>query len=92
MESVDSISRDDPDTPIYVTHYKKSNISEQITYDTFLLSQSDFGQIPHLSIPRTFKRTLALVRTRHVEKLQIVHLFSDINFFRVPQNSLYFSE
>ena len=29
IESVDSISRDAPDTPIYVIHYKKPKISEQ---------------------------------------------------------------
>ena len=29
IESVDSISRDGPDTPIYVIHYKKPKISEQ---------------------------------------------------------------
>ena len=30
IELVDSISRDGPDTPIYVIHYKKSKISEEI--------------------------------------------------------------
>ena len=29
IESVDSISRDGPDTPIYIIHYKKRNNSEQ---------------------------------------------------------------
>ena len=29
IESVDSISRDGPDTPIYIIHYKKQNNSEQ---------------------------------------------------------------
>ena len=28
IESVDSISRDGPDTPIYIIHYKKRNISD----------------------------------------------------------------
>ena len=28
IESVDSISRDVPDTPIYIIHYKKRNNSE----------------------------------------------------------------
>ena len=32
IESVDSINRD---TPIYVIHYKKSYISEQINYEAF---------------------------------------------------------
>ena len=27
IESVDSISRDGPDTPIYVIHYKSQNLS-----------------------------------------------------------------
>ena len=31
IESVDSISRDGPDTSIYVIHYKKSKISEQVS-------------------------------------------------------------
>ena len=31
IESVDSISRDGPDTPIYVIHYKKPKISEQVS-------------------------------------------------------------
>ena len=30
IESVDSIGRDGPDTPIYVIHYKKPKISEQV--------------------------------------------------------------
>ena len=30
IESVDSISRDGPDTPIYIIHYKKRNNSEQV--------------------------------------------------------------
>ena len=30
IESVDSISRDGPDTPIYIIHYKKQNNSEQV--------------------------------------------------------------
>ena len=31
IESVDSISRDGPDTPIYIIHYKKPKISEQVS-------------------------------------------------------------
>ena len=30
IESIDSISRDGPDTPIYIIHYKKRNNSEQV--------------------------------------------------------------
>ena len=30
VKSVDSISRDGPDTPIYIIHYKKQNNSEQV--------------------------------------------------------------
>ena len=32
IESVDSISRDGPDTPLYVIHYKKRNDSEQVSF------------------------------------------------------------
>ena len=35
IESVDSISRDGPDTPIYIIHYKKRNNSEQENFKTF---------------------------------------------------------
>ena len=35
IESVDSISRDDPDTPIYIIHYKKRNNSEQENFKRF---------------------------------------------------------
>ena len=31
IESVDSVNRDGPNTPIYVIHYKHPNISEQVT-------------------------------------------------------------
>ena len=31
IESVDSISRDGPDTPIYIIHCKKPKISEQVS-------------------------------------------------------------
>ena len=30
IESIDSISRDGPDTPIYIIHYKKQNNSKQV--------------------------------------------------------------
>ena len=33
IESVDSISRDGPDTPIYIIHYKKRNNSEQENFN-----------------------------------------------------------
>ena len=32
IELVDSISRDGPDTPIFVIHYKKRNNSEQVSF------------------------------------------------------------
>ena len=35
IESVDSISRDGPDTPIYIIHYKKRNNSEQEKFKAF---------------------------------------------------------
>ena len=35
IESVDSISRDGPDTPIYIIHYKKRNNSEQENFKRF---------------------------------------------------------
>ena len=35
IESVDSISRDGPDTPIYIIHYKKRNNSEQEKFKRF---------------------------------------------------------
>ena len=35
IESVDSISRDGLDTPIYIIHYKKRNNSEQENIKTF---------------------------------------------------------
>ena len=35
IESVDSISRDGPDTPIYIIHYKKRNNSEQENFERF---------------------------------------------------------
>ena len=34
-ESVDSISRDGPDMPIYIIHYKKRNNSEQENFKAF---------------------------------------------------------
>ena len=36
IESVDSISRDGPDTPIHVIHYKKPNNSATDTVSRFL--------------------------------------------------------
>ena len=35
IESVDSISRDGPDTPIYIIHDKKRNNSEQENFKRF---------------------------------------------------------
>ena len=35
IESVDSISRDGPDTPTYIIHYKKRNNSEQENFKRF---------------------------------------------------------
>ena len=35
IESVDSISRDGPDTPIYIIHYKSLKISTLINYKDF---------------------------------------------------------
>ena len=35
IELVDSISRDGPDTPIYIIHYKKRNNSEQENFKAF---------------------------------------------------------
>jgi hypothetical protein len=82
IESVDyhSISRDGQDTPIilYVIHYKKSNISVQVNYEAFQLSQSDLGQIPHISISRTFTKTLVLVRTRRVENSRLSIFFQTL--------------
>ena len=40
IESVDSISRDGPDTPIYVVHYKSSKNSVLINYQDFKLIHS----------------------------------------------------
>ena len=38
IESVDSISRDGPDTPIYVIHYKSLRNSTLINYQDFKLT------------------------------------------------------
>ena len=35
IESVDSISRDGPDTPIYAIHYKKPKNSDQFDFSVF---------------------------------------------------------
>ena len=35
IESVDSISRDGPDTPIYIIHYKKRNNSKEVKFKAF---------------------------------------------------------
>ena len=35
IESVDSISRDGLDTPIYIIHYKKRNNSKKVKFNAF---------------------------------------------------------
>ena len=35
IESVDSISRDGPDTPIYIIHYKKQNNLKEVKFKAF---------------------------------------------------------
>ena len=40
IESVDSISRDGPDAPIYVIHYKSLKNSALVNYQDFKLTQS----------------------------------------------------
>ena len=37
IESVDSISRDGPDTLIYIIHYKKRNNSKEVKFKAFKL-------------------------------------------------------
>ena len=59
IESVDSISRDGPDTPIYVIHHKKPNISEQILF---------LEHIYYLPSLRMFMKTLMHVYARHMKK------------------------
>ena len=54
IQSVDSISRDGPDTPIYnIIHYKKRNSSEQEKFKAFKLIQPALRQNTFLSIPRS---------------------------------------
>ena len=44
IESVDSISRDGPDTPINIIHYKKRNNSEQVKFKLFNCNSYDLWQ------------------------------------------------
>ncbi len=67
IESVDSISRDGPDTPIYVlnTLQKAKNlgtdaVSRFLTY----IARHDFQRIFYLEIPRTTQKAIKEASTR----------------------------
>ena len=71
IESVDSISRDGPDTPIYVIHYIKPKISEQVKFNFDIHNQ----QQNIYSRPRTFIYTIVHVRTSYLKNSQLSFFF-----------------
>ena len=76
IESVDSISRDGPDTPIYVIQYKKLKNSAQIRFYVFKVtsssSLSDFlsNKTKNIHCLAVKKRIAKSAKSSHIENKQ----------------------
>ena len=82
IESVDSTSRDGPDTPICAIHYKMRINSDLVTFLRLVshIIIHDLRQISYPASQRMDEETIVEVQTRGVKKWQI-------SFSIVPCNS-----